>query len=67
MGVLVLDYPTNHLDIHHQLALVRATDAMVIATLHDLTLAATFCDHLIVLSGGRLVTGGAPTRCSPPT
>ncbi|GAA1746856.1 iron complex transport system ATP-binding protein [Dietzia kunjamensis subsp. schimae] len=62
-GVLVLDEPTNHLDIRHQLdllALVRATDTTVIAALHDLTLAATFCDHLIVLSGGRLVTGGAP-------
>lgn len=61
--ILVLDEPTNHLDIRHQLelmALVRGTDTTVIAALHDLTLAATFCDHLIVLAGGRLVTAGAP-------
>ena len=61
--ILVLDEPTNHLDIRHQLelmALVRGTDNSVIAALHDLTLAATFCDHLLVLAGGRLVAAGAP-------
>ena len=62
-GVLVLDEPTNHLDIRHQLdllALVRGTGATVIAALHDLTLAATFCDQLVVLAGGRMVTSGPP-------
>lgn len=62
-GVLVLDEPTNHLDIRHQLdllALVRGTGATVITALHDLNLAATFCDHLLVLSGGRLVASGPP-------
>lgn len=63
--VLVLDEPTNHLDIRHQLdllALVRGTGATVIAALHDLNLAATYCDHLLVLAGGRLVTSGPPAE-----
>lgn len=64
--LLLLDEPTNHLDIHAQLnvlALVRqlaASGVTAIAALHDLNLAATFCDHLIVMSGGRIVAQGAP-------
>ncbi|WP_194305810.1 MULTISPECIES: ABC transporter ATP-binding protein [unclassified Dietzia] len=67
--VLVLDEPTNHLDIRHQLdllALVRGTGATVVAALHDLNLAASFCDRLEVLSGGRLVTGGRPSEVLTP-
>lgn len=63
--VLVLDEPTNHLDIRHQLdllALVRGTGATVIAALHDLNLAAAYCDHLLVLTDGRAVTSGPPSE-----
>ena len=63
--VLVLDEPTNHLDIRHQLdllALVRGTGATVIAALHDLNLAAAYCDHLLVLTDGRAVTSGSTVR-----
>lgn len=63
--VLVLDEPTNHLDIRHQLdllALVRGTGATVIAALHDLNLAATYCDHLLVLADGEAVTSGPPAE-----
>ena len=67
--VLVLDEPTNHLDIRHQLdllALVRGTGATVVAALHDLNLAATFCDRLMVLAGGRMVTEGTPDEVLTP-
>src|SRR3546814_6058169 len=43
-GLIVLDEPTNHLDIRHRLEildLLRALDATVVTTLHDLELAAT--------------------------
>ncbi|NGO67764.1 ABC transporter ATP-binding protein [Streptomyces boncukensis] len=60
---LLLDEPTNHLDIQHQLALlalvVRTPVTSVIA-LHDLNLAAMFCDHVAVLRHGRVVAAGAP-------
>ncbi|ROP40611.1 heme ABC transporter ATP-binding protein [Saccharothrix texasensis] len=61
--VLVLDEPTNHLDISHQLAvlsLVRSLDVTVLAVLHDLNLAAAYCDRLHVLDRGRVVRSGKP-------
>ncbi|MEU6117841.1 ABC transporter ATP-binding protein [Streptomyces sp. NPDC047117] len=61
--VLVLDEPTNHLDISHQLdvlSLVRRSGLTVLAALHDLNLAASHCDLLYVLDGGRVVAAGPP-------
>ncbi|MET8864855.1 ABC transporter ATP-binding protein [Nonomuraea sp. NPDC004580] len=61
--VLVLDEPTNHLDVRHQfelLDLVTSTGVTVVAALHDLNLAAAYCDHLYVLAEGRVVTDGPP-------
>ncbi|WP_104164203.1 ABC transporter ATP-binding protein [Cryobacterium sp. N22] len=60
---LLLDEPTNHLDIRHQLellALVAALPVTAIVALHDLNLAAMFCDSVLVLQGGRAVAGGSP-------
>lgn len=62
---LLLDEPTNHLDIAHQLdilALVRTLDVTTVVALHDLNLAAMFCDHIVVLSGGRIVATGTPVQ-----
>ncbi|MFI8339513.1 ABC transporter ATP-binding protein [Streptomyces sp. NPDC085639] len=62
-GLLALDEPTNHLDIRHQLeilALVRARPATALLVLHDLNLAAAYCDRLYVLSGGRVAASGPP-------
>ncbi|GHG64490.1 ABC transporter ATP-binding protein [Streptomyces griseocarneus] len=61
--VLVLDEPTNHLDIAQQLevlSLVRSSGLTVLAALHDLNLAATHCDALYVIAGGRIVDCGPP-------
>jgi iron complex transport system ATP-binding protein len=63
-SLLLLDEPTNHLDINAQLAALvllgrlAADGATVLAALHDLTLAAAFCDHVIVLSAGSVVASG---------
>ena len=60
---LLLDEPTNHLDIRHQLellALVADLPVTAIVALHDLNLAAMFCDSVLVLQGGRAVAGGSP-------
>lgn len=62
-AVLVLDEPTNHLDIHHQINLlrfVRSLGITVIAALHDLNLAAMFCDRLCLLHKGTMHACGAP-------
>ncbi|PSL08529.1 iron complex transport system ATP-binding protein [Haloactinopolyspora alba] len=62
-GLLVLDEPTNHLDVSHALSLltlVREAGLTSIAALHDLNLAAMFCDHVVVLRRGRAVAAGSP-------
>ncbi|NER61428.1 ABC transporter ATP-binding protein, partial [Pseudomonas sp. MAFF212428] len=61
--VLILDEPTNHLDPRYQLALLHQVRQLRIATLasiHDLNLAAAFCDRLYVLDRGSVVTSGTP-------
>lgn len=60
---LILDEPTNHLDIRYQmeiLELVSGLGVTVLAALHDLSLAALFCDTLYLLADGAIVTGGSP-------
>jgi iron complex transport system ATP-binding protein len=61
--VIVLDEPTNHLDIRHQLellALLKGLGLTVIATLHDLTLAAEFAERVLILHEGRVLADGPP-------
>ncbi len=60
---LLLDEPTNHLDIEHPiqvLTLVRRLSATVVVALHDLNLAAMFCDTVAVLHGGQVAAVGPP-------
>lgn len=66
---LLLDEPTNHLDIRHQLDLlhfVSRLDITSIIALHDLNLAAMFCDTVIVLKDGRAVAAGPPADVLTP-
>ncbi|MFG2041905.1 ABC transporter ATP-binding protein [Dactylosporangium sp. NPDC048998] len=61
--LLLLDEPTNHLDIGHQLQLlhlVRRAGITTFAALHDLNLAAMFCDLVVVLDRGRVAASGPP-------
>jgi iron complex transport system ATP-binding protein len=65
--LLLLDEPTTHLDIAHQLdlltrvrALSRDRGVTVLAALHDLNLAARYADRIVVLSRGRRVADGTP-------
>lgn len=64
---LLLDEPTSALDIAHQvevLALIqrlsRERDLTVIAVLHDINMAARYCDHLVALRGGEMIAQGSP-------
>lgn len=63
--ILVLDEPTNHLDIEHQLQLmdlVKDLPITIITALHDLNLAAAYCDEVIVMKDGTLYEQGTPTQ-----
>ena len=66
---LVLDEPTNHLDIGYQLQIfdwIRRLKVSVLAAVHDLNLAALYCDRLYVLQAGRLVASGTPGQVLTP-
>ncbi|GLC88439.1 ABC transporter ATP-binding protein [Lysinibacillus piscis] len=59
--ILILDEPTNHLDIEHQfqlMDLVADLPITIIAALHDLNLAASYCDELIVMQKGEIYAMG---------
>lgn len=68
-GTMVLDEPTNHLDLRHQLdalRLVRRLGVTAVVALHDLNLAASFCDRICVMDGGRVVATGSPVEVFTP-
>jgi len=67
--VLLLDEPTVHLDVGHELRLFeklkklhKTKDLTVVAALHDLVLAREYCDRLILLYQGKIHTAGVPER-----
>ena len=60
---LILDEPTNHLDITHQIMLmelVKKLNVTVISAIHDLNIAAAYCDKIYVLKDGVLEGYGTP-------
>lgn len=72
-GILILDEPTMHLDLRHQVEVMELLvdlnerDGLtVLAVLHDLALAAHFFPRLLLLDHGRLVEDGAPADVLTP-
>ena len=60
---LFLDEPTNHLDVRYQyelLNLVANREGSTVVVLHDLNLAARYCDRLVLLDHGGVVAAGTP-------
>ncbi|WNO60981.1 ABC transporter ATP-binding protein [Rheinheimera sp. MMS21-TC3] len=67
--LLLLDEPTNHLDVlyqHQILQLISALNISVLACLHDLNLAALYCDKLLLLNQGQQVAFGSPEQVLQP-
>jgi len=65
--VLLLDEPTAHLDIPHQLAILdlalrfaRESELAILGVFHDLNLAAAYCDELSLMRDGRILVHGTP-------
>lgn len=66
---LLLDEPTNHLDIrfqHEVLTLVRTLGGTTVVVLHDLNLAARYCDRLVLLDRGEVAGAGTPDQVLDP-
>lgn len=62
-NILILDEPTNHLDIKYQvqiLSIVKKLNICTIAALHDLSLAAQFCNQIYVIKDGVVRAKGTP-------
>ena len=60
---LILDEPTNHLDIKYQFQLmniVKGLGCTVISAVHDLNIAALYCDRLYAIKSGRVIASGSP-------
>jgi iron complex transport system ATP-binding protein len=71
--LLLLDEPTSHLDVQHQVEtfrlvaeLCREQHLAVVAVVHDLTLAAMFADRVALMSDGRVIACGAPADVLQP-
>ncbi|MFD1886039.1 ABC transporter ATP-binding protein [Paenibacillus wenxiniae] len=67
--LLLLDEPTTYLDIAYQVHFMewldtwrRETGITVIAVLHDLNLAARYCDRLLALQDGQMMMQGTPAQ-----
>ena len=72
-SILMLDEPTAHLDINHQIGtfrllrrLNRSRGMTIITVLHDLTAAAVFCPAVVLLHQGRLIKQGSPAEVITP-
>lgn len=64
-NLLILDEPTNHLDIKYQLQVLNIVKEMQITTLsvlHDLELAARYCDYLYAMKNGKIIVSGTPSE-----
>lgn len=70
--IVLLDEPTAHLDLAHQLEVLQLVAELaragrcVVAAIHDLSLAARFCDRMIMLDRGAMVAAGTPEEVLTP-
>lgn len=70
--ILLLDEPTAHLDVKHQLELMQIIGGQaqagltVVMALHDINLAAAFAHRIVLMAGGRVVASGTPGEVLTP-
>lgn len=67
--IYLLDEPANHLDLQYQFLLldeIRDRKRTVLATFHDISLAARYCDTVTVLHRGKVFATGAPHQVLTP-
>lgn len=72
-SIMLLDEPTSALDLRHQIELlqiirqeVAGTDRLALVAIHDLNLAARFCDELVVMKNGRVLAQDEPVAVLTP-
>ena len=63
--IILLDEPTSHLDIFYQhevLMLLKKLNKTIVLSIHDLNLAAQYCDAIVVLKQGKVLMAGKPEK-----
>ncbi len=61
--LIVLDEPTNHLDVRFQYLIMQTLkkqDVTVFSSIHDLNLAAMYCDRILLMDQGQIIQAGTP-------
>ena len=61
--LILLDEPTNHLDIRFQyllMEILKKQDATIFSSVHDLNIAAMYCDRILLMDRGRIIKAGTP-------
>ena len=67
--LIILDEPTNHLDIGYQyqiMNILKRQNLTVFSSIHDLNIAACYCDRVIFLKKGHIVATGTPEEMFVP-
>ena len=67
--ILILDEPGNHLDIYYQLEIMNMMskpEITCLSVMHDLNLAANYCDRLYVMKDGKIYATGRPKEILTP-
>ena len=63
--LIVLDEPTNHLDIRFQYQIMQTLKKQgitIFASIHDLNLAAMYCDRILLMEQGQIIRSGTPAE-----
>ncbi len=66
---LILDEPTNHLDISYQMQIfdfIKRLNVTVLSAIHDLNMAALYCDRVYALKKGKIIMQGTPEEIFTP-
>ena len=67
--MIILDEPTNHLDIGYQyqiMSILKKQNLTVFSSVHDLNIAACYCDRIILMKAGKIVDVGPPEEMFVP-
>ncbi|WP_297404246.1 ABC transporter ATP-binding protein [uncultured Cetobacterium sp.] len=62
-NILILDEPTNHLDMRYQyqiMNLIKSLNKTVVAVIHDVNIASSYCDYIFAMKDGKIICEGSP-------
>lgn len=69
-SIIIMDEPTNHLDIGYQFSIMemmkKRENTTIFASIHDMNIAAQFCDRIIAMDKGSIVACGKPEEILTP-